>query len=266
MRASLREVFVLAVAFLGAALPVHPQTDALFKAETTVPELSGLDIAECVKVFNFKTDYQINLELRENDPQPQYRLDLVSLKTRPIEQVMSNLLDQTGDYVFVETNRTINLIPKEHWKRVDYVFDSLLQEYDVKDQNLVGAFEPLYRKFPQVALVSPALVGSDSKPEWIADEKREQAFQGWPSFSLKLHDVSVRTILNQIASKSKDSFWIAQPSAEIPPKWQWILMLRRDSGKDVLWKQDPGLREQMQKLMRKKMQEYEESHPADSGR
>jgi flavin-binding protein dodecin len=254
---------VFAVLAMGTAVNGHAQTDALSRAETTVPELSDLNIQECVMVLNLKTEYQVNLEIRDYDyRQPQYRLDLVGLKTRPIEQVLSNLLVQTGDYVFVETNKTVNLVPKERWKKGDYVFDSVLQEYDVDDQNLVGAFEQLYRQYPQVALVFPAQVASDSKPEWIAEEKREQTFQGWAPFSLKLRAASVRTILDQIVGKTQDSFWVAQPSAEIPPKWQWISIFRRDYGKDVLWKHDPGLREQFEKLMHKKMQQYEDSHPA----
>jgi hydrogenase maturation factor len=247
---------------LGLAVNVHSQTDTLSRAETTVRELSGLTIVDCVRVLSFKTDYQVNLELRDYDyRQPQYRLDLVGLQEQPIEKVLSNLLSQTGDYVFVRTGRTINVLPRERWNTTNSVFNTVLRQYEVREQNLVGAFEPLYRGCPQVALVFPVSVGIDFTPDEIARHKADT--RAGPAFSLSLHDASARNVLNEIARKSEDSFWIAQPSAEIPPKWHWISIFRRDYGKDVLYKHDPGLHEQFEKLMLKKKQEYEERHPND---
>ena len=75
-----------------------------------------------------------------------------------------------------------------------------------------------------------------------------------------MRNASVRSVLNEIARKSEDSFWIAQPSPEAPPKWQWISIFRRDYGKDALWKHDPGLREQLEKLILQKQQDYEKTH------
>lgn len=233
---------------LGFTMTGYSQTDALSRAETTVPELPGLTIVECVKVLSFKTGYQVNLELREYDPQPQYRLDLIGLQNQPIDQVLTNLLSQTGDYVFLKTNKTINVVPKNQRNSTNYVFNTILPEYDVKEQNLVGAWEPLCHKAPQLVLVFPVTVGSESSPKWIADEKTDT--RAGPTFSLSLHNASVRTVLNEMASKNEDSFWIAQPSG--PPKWQWISIFRRDYGKDVLWKHDPGLREQMRQLWEKR--------------
>jgi len=251
---------VFAVLAMGIALNGYAQTDALSRAETTVPELTGLNIEECVMVLNCRTEYQVNLELRDYDyRQPQYRLDLVGLQKQPIEKVLSNLLTQTGDYVFVETNKTINVIPRERWNRANYIFGNTVHKYDVDDQNLVGAWVPLCQEFRELALMFPVVVAIDSSPKWLTNEKADT--RAGPAFSLNLRDAAVRSVLNQIAAKSEDSFWIAQPSAEIPPKWQWISIFRRDYGKDVLWKHDPGLHEQFEKLMRKKAQEYEETHP-----
>jgi hypothetical protein len=286
MRKSLGRAFVIVAASVSASFPALSQTDTvlkadpntsgsagvsprflsetttLFRAETTVPEIDGLDIGECVKVLNLKTDYQINLEARENEQKAQYRMDLAALRTQRIEQVLSNLLIETGDYVFVETNKTINLIPRDQQDRVA-ILDAVLPEYDVKQQSLIGAFEPLYRKYPQIALAFPVTVGSDSTPAQVAF--MERSLLGGPPFSLKLRNASVRTILNEIASRSQNSFWIEGHSAGIPPKWAWISIFRRDYGKDVLYKHDPGLHEQFEQLMRKKMQDYEKTHPADSG-
>jgi hypothetical protein len=236
------------------------ETTTLFRAETTVPELKGLDIGECVKVLNFKTNYQINLEARESEHKTQYALDLVALRTQPIEQVLSNLLNQTDDYGFVETNKTINIIPREQQGKTN-LLDTVLPEYDVKQQSLVGAFEPLYQRLPEIALISPALIGSESKPEWVEDQKREMAFQGWPAFSLDLRAATVRIILNEIARESGNSFWISGPSSGNPPKWLWISILRRDYAKEILYKHDPGLHEQFEELMRKKKQDLERTHP-----
>jgi hypothetical protein len=251
-----------ALAFLMMAVAIrgYSQTDAFSRAETTVPELSGLTISECVKVLNFKTEYQISLELREYDPQAQYRLDLVGLRNLPIGTVLSNLLSQTGDYVFVKANGSVNVIPRRGPGDTQSVFDSVLTGYEVKAQNLVGAFEPLCQKRPQIALVFPVIVAIDSKPHWIADQKADT--RAGPSFSLTLHDTTVRGVINEIARKSEDSFWIAQPSPEVPPKWQWVSVFRRDYGKYVLWEHDPGLHKQFEQITREQAQEYEKTHPA----
>jgi hypothetical protein len=253
IRTHLRNLAVLLG--LGLAVDVYSQTDTLSRAETTVPELSGLTIVDCVKVLSFKTEYQVNLELRDYDyRQPQYRLDLIGLQKQPIEKVLSSLLTQTGDYVFVKTNKTINVIPKEQRNNANSVFNTVLREYEVREQNLAGAFEQLCHKAPTLTIIQPVSVAIDASVKWIADEKADT--RAGPAFSVSLRDASVRGVLNEIACKSEDSFWIAQPSAEIPPKWQWVTIYHRDYGKDVLWKHDPGLRDQMQKLMKRRGVEW----------
>jgi hypothetical protein len=229
------------------ASAVYSQTDALSRAETTVPELSGLTIVDCVKVLSFKTDYQVNLELRDYDyRQPQYRLDLAGLQKQPIEKVLSTLLGQTGDYVFIRTNNTINVIPKEQRNNTNSVFNAVLREYEVKEQNLAGAFEQLCHRVPTLTIRQPVSVAIDASAKWTADEKADT--RAGPAFSLSVRSASARSVLNEIARKSENSFWIAQPSAEIPPKWQWVSIYRRDYGKEVLWKHDPGLHEQMRQF------------------
>jgi hypothetical protein len=180
------------------------------------------------------------------------------MTNRPIQEVVSNLLSQHGDYVFVKTNDTVNIIPKNRSSESNYVFNTVIPDYEVEDQNLVGAFEPVYRKFPQVALFFPVIAASDSKPKWIADEKADT--RAGPAFSLRLRNAKLRDVLSEIARKSENSFWIAQRSIENPPKWYWIEIYRRDYGKDVLWKHDPGLREQFEKRRRQEAQQYEELH------
>ena len=140
MKISLLKAIVLLA--LGIAMNSYAQTDTLSRAETTVPELSGLNIEECVMVLNLKTEYQVNLETHDYDySRPKYRLDLIGLQKQPIEQVLTTLLDQTGDYVFLKTNRVINLIPKDQKSNAKYVFNTILRKYDVNQQNLVGAWE-----------------------------------------------------------------------------------------------------------------------------
>jgi hypothetical protein len=227
------------------------ETQDLLKAETAAPELSGLSIIECVQVLNLRTHYQVNLETRQWDPPPQYRLDLVGLQKQSIEQVLTNLLNQTGDYVFVKTNRVINVIPKNQLPDTNYVFNAVLQNYDVKEQNLVGAFEPLYRRFPQLEVHLPIDAGSGYTAKWIADEKA-QAKAG-PAFSLSLHDASVRAVLNEIARACNCEVydhWVSEPSTESPPKRYLIFFYRNDEGKNVLWKHDPGLHEQMKQFQK----------------
>ena len=220
------------------------QTTAWYRAETTVPKLPGLTIVDCIMVLNCKTHYQVNLEVRDYDyREPKYELDLIALTNRPIQEVVSNLLNQNRDYVFVKTDDAINVIPKDRLDDSGYVFNAVIPNYEVSDQNLVGAFEPLYRSFPQVALFFPVMAAIDSKPKWIADEKADT--RAGPKFSLRLQNAKLRDVLNRIARKSEDSFWVAQHSIENPPKWYWISIYRRDYGVKVLWEHDPGLREQI---------------------
>src|ERR1700679_553438 len=141
MKACLYKAFITVVLFAGVVFSVRPQTGALFTAETTVSELTGLTLAECVMVLNYKMDYQVNLEAQELDPSSVYRLDLVGLQKQSIDEVMTNLLSQTGDYVFLRAGKTINVIPKEQRNDQNYVFNSILHDYKVEGQNLVGAWE-----------------------------------------------------------------------------------------------------------------------------
>jgi hypothetical protein len=238
-------------------------TDSFLKAEATVPDLSGLTIQECVKVMNLKTDYQINLELLSFDPQGRYRLDLVGLRGQSIEQVLTNLLGQTGEYGYLKTGKTINLVPRDQRRRHS-VFDVVMGEYLVTTQGVVDAFLPLCRTARQLALAYPPIsVGCDESEESLAIERRN-AWQ-WPTVSISLQNASIRTCLNTLAAQLGGLYWVAQPSAETSPEWYWVSMFRKDDGKQVLWDHDPTLRKQMEKWLNDAVKEYERSRQ-ESGR
>ncbi len=241
-------------------------TDSFLKAEATVPELSCLTIQECVKVINLKTDYRINLELRDYHAQTKYRLDLVGLKKQSIEQVLTNLLGQTHEYSYLRTGKTINIVPRDQSDDTSYVFNLQVNAYQVETQSVVDAFLPLCRAAPQLALAYPPIsVGCDESEESLAIE-RQNAWQ-WPAVTISLRNASIRTCLNTLTAQLGDLYWISQPSAETPPKWYWVSMFRKDYGKQVLWDHDPTLRKLMEKWLKDAVQEYEQSRqePRETG-
>jgi hypothetical protein len=239
-------------------------TDSFLKAEATVRELSGLTMAECVKVINLKTDYQINLETLGFDSQGRYRLDLIGLQREPIDQILTNLLGQTEEYLYLKTGKTINIVPRNQCADTNSVFNRLVAEYQVTTQNVVDAFLPLCQSAPQLIFRFLHIsVDCNESEEWLEDNRR--IARQWPSASISLRNVSLRTCLNTFADEFGDLYWISRPSAETTPQWYWVWMFRRDDGKQVLWDHDSTLREQMEKWLNDAVKEYERSRQ-ESGR
>jgi len=133
----------------------------------------------------------------EVTPQESYKINVI-IKQGTVKNVLDQIVQADPRYEWTEADGVINVSPRVNKSPI---LETIVQQFSVEQVKRVDAISAIF-ELPEVRAAEMDVKRRDfgslpAKPYYSA-----------PQFSLKLRNVTVRTILNEIMKAGGDNYWV----------------------------------------------------------